>query len=198
MKVWTQLQRVTPPIQQTVTLAEAKGQLRVEHSDDDVLISRLVDVATELLDGPEGLGMALMPQTWRLVLPGFPSELLVPLQPVTAITSIQYVDPAGATQTFAAANYRLFTAAVDAEVELVSGASWPATDGRRAAVTVTFTCGFADIASVPPSLRHAILLMVGTLYETRESETVAVGSVSTTVMTTFNRLKAQYARIALG
>jgi uncharacterized phiE125 gp8 family phage protein len=198
LNYWTQLQRVTAPVLQPVNLAEAKSQLRVEHSDDDALISRLVDVATDMLDGPEGLGIALMPQTWKLVLPGFPRCLQLPLQPVTAITAIEYVDPAGATQVFPSGNYRLFTAAVDAEIELVTGAAWPATDQRRAAVTVTFDCGYANAAAIPASLRHAILMLVSAFYETRESETVAMGSVSATVMTAFNRLKAQYSRIALG
>lgn len=198
MKHWTQLQRVTAPALSPVTLLEAKQQCRVETDDDNALLQRLIDTATDMLDGPEGLGVALMPQTWKLVLPCFQAELLLPLQPVTAITSIQYVDPAGATQTFSAANYRLFTAAVDAEVELVTNASWPATDSRRAAVTVTFACGFADAASIPASLRHAILLMVGTLYENRESETIAAGVVNSVTLQTFDRLKAQYRRLAMG
>lgn len=198
MIVWAQLQRVTAPLSPPVTLLEAKQQCRIETDDDDALVRRLIDTATDMLDGPEGLGVALMPQTWKLVLPCFPAELLLPLQPVMAITSIQYVDPAGATQTFAPANYRLFTAAVDAEVELVSGASWPSTDSRRAAVIVTFACGFADMASVPASLRHAILLMVGALYENREAETIAAGVVNSVVLQTFERLKAQYRRVAFG
>lgn len=198
MKAWTQLQRVTAPAAAPVTLAEAKSQCRVETDAEDDLIRRLIDAATEMLDGPEGLGVALMPQTWKLVLPCFPQELLLPLQPVTAITSVEYVDPLGATQTYSAANYRLFTAAVEAEIERVSGASWPATDSRKAAVTVTFACGFANAAAVPAALRHAILLMVGALYENREAETIGAGLVNSVTLQTFERLKAQHRRVAFG
>ena len=44
------LELVTPPLAQPVSLAEAKSQLRVEHNDDDTIISRLIGVAVAYVD----------------------------------------------------------------------------------------------------------------------------------------------------
>src|SRR5690606_10673336 len=58
--------RVTPPAIQPVTLAEAKLHLRVDHDDEDALISNLIQAATGHLDGWTGiLGHCLVEQVWR-------------------------------------------------------------------------------------------------------------------------------------
>ena len=59
-----------------------------------------------------------------------------------------------------------------------SGQSWPGTTLKTAAgVTITFVAGYgATSASVPESIRQAILLLVGHWYENREA-TVGVGNM---------------------
>jgi hypothetical protein len=52
---WLSPVLVTPPSGQVVTVAEFKAQSRVDFSDDDALISRLIDVATAHLDGWSGI-----------------------------------------------------------------------------------------------------------------------------------------------
>ena len=85
------LQLVTGP-SESITLVEAKLHLRVENSDDDSLISVLISAARE--DCEHQLGRGIGSQTWRRTLDAFPSggiELGMP--PVSAVSSVQYVDP---------------------------------------------------------------------------------------------------------
>ena len=56
---------VTPPTAEIVSLADMREHLRVDHQDDDVLITGLMAGAVAHLDGWRGvLGRAIMPQTW--------------------------------------------------------------------------------------------------------------------------------------
>ncbi|MCA3729926.1 MAG: phage head-tail connector protein, partial [Phenylobacterium sp.] len=105
---WTRLTWTTPSAA-IVTISELKSHLRVDFDDDDDLMSDLVVAAQAHIEGPEGIGLALAPSTWRLSLDGFPADqvIAIPLGPLTAVTGISYVDPAGATQTLNLANVRI-------------------------------------------------------------------------------------------
>ena len=50
---------------------------------------------------------------------------------------------------------------------LKSDTDWPDIYDRPDAVEVNFTAGYADAASVPKILRHAVLLLISHLYENR-------------------------------
>jgi uncharacterized phiE125 gp8 family phage protein len=94
---------------QPVTLDQARAHARSDAADDH-LVDLLIVAATASLDGPSGeLGRALMAQTWRQSLDGFPGtadpiELRLP--PTIAVDTITYRDPAGAWQTLAGSEWR--------------------------------------------------------------------------------------------
>ena len=54
------LQLVTAPATTPITLSEAKEQLRVESSDDDVILTRLINVAVAYTDAKGALGQAMI------------------------------------------------------------------------------------------------------------------------------------------
>jgi uncharacterized phiE125 gp8 family phage protein len=164
--------RTVAPAADLVDLAVLKQHLRVEHSADDVLITLIRDAATAHLDGWSGvMGRCLVSQTWAQSFPGFPCGALLrlPFPDVSAVASIAYVDSAGAAQTLSASLYRPGNDALGGFVMLDDAASWPATDERPAAVTVTFTAGYGPAAAVPASIRAAILLIAGSLWLSREA-----------------------------
>lgn len=90
------------PALRPVSLAEAKAHLRVDFSDDDTLISALIDAATAHIDGYTGiLARALVTQTWRQDFCDWPGDrvLRLPLAPVASVESVKYFDAANVETT---------------------------------------------------------------------------------------------------
>lgn len=96
---------ISAPAPEPVSLAMAKLQCRVEHSDEDALIGSIIVAMREQAE--TALGRPLGLQTWRVEADGQPqgTALLleripgVPLADVTAIAVVEYRDEAGAWQT---------------------------------------------------------------------------------------------------
>jgi uncharacterized phiE125 gp8 family phage protein len=164
--------RTAQPSTQVVELAALKQHLRVEYADDATLITLIRDAAVAHLDGWSGiLGRCLINQTWEQSFPGVPSDALLRLPfPDVSAATVTYVDEAGTAQTLSASLYRLGNDALGGFLMLDDAASWPATDERPAAVTVSFTAGYGATAdAVPASIRAAILLIAGSLWLNRET-----------------------------
>ena len=162
--------RVTAPTIEPVTLQEVKDHLRVDGTDDDALISALITAAREHVDGRDGwLGRALCTQTWDCHYDVFPDDglLYLPVAPVQSVTSVKYVDPDGAQQTFSSANYAL-GADLDWSPRVILGwdKSWPSIRAVPEAVTVRVVAGYA---SVPRPICQALLLLIGHWHEHREA-----------------------------
>lgn len=176
-------QLITAPTSDPVTLAEAKSQLRVDHSDEDARIASLIKAATAYLDGRTGiLGRCLITQTWELLLDAFPDEdIEIPLGPVSSVTSIKYIDPNGIEQTIPGASYYVDTASLSAWV--IPQDEWPLTMRTANAVAVRYVAG---AAAAPEPIRHAILLLVATWYENRS--TGEIPAAFGALITPFRRL----------
>lgn len=169
---------VTPPAELAVTLEEAKRHLKLllESNEDDADVLLRLTAAIGYLDGTTGvLGRALVTQTWRQDLSMFAGPIRLPLSPAQSVTSVQYYDQAGAQQTLASSAYRFATDNRGPAIVLADGQSWPTTAVRPDAVSVTFVAGYGGAAAVPASLKAAILLILGSLYEHREQVQIASG-----------------------
>ena len=174
------LRLITAPAVTPVTLAEAKAHLVVDHSDDDTLIQAYINAATGYCDGPHGfLGRALVDQTWELVLDEFPvNEIRIPLPPLISVVHVKYDDAAGVEQTVSSSTYTVDNVSEPGWILPASSGMWPSTFDGINAVRVRFRAGYIDatvspvLMAVPPDIRAAILLYVGTLYNGRETEVV--------------------------
>lgn len=161
------LQRVTPPAEAPITLAQARRQVRLGDDDSqDELLAQLVAAAVDHLDGYAGtLGRAIVAQTWRLHLPGFPSAggIELPLPPLRSVESVTYVDGAGETQTLASETYTVLDGPL-ARIVPAYATSWPSARLQARAVAVTFEAGWAA-DDVPPTIRQALLIITEGLFE---------------------------------
>lgn len=195
------LKRIVAPAVDPLSLAETKKHLRVEHDEDNALISNLIGAATEFLDGPGGhLGRALVDQTWDFYLDRFPGDpcsigylgrrssrhhrpahdisIEIPLPPLIDLIGVFYLDTNGSEQTFAGASYVVDDADQPARVVLTSGIPWPSTKDCANAVRIRFRAGFLDqgvspaVDAVPASIKAAMLLQIGDLYANRESQVI--------------------------
>ncbi len=175
-----------------VSLVEAKAHLRVDHTDEDTLITGLIASATDHLDGWTGiLGRAIIAQTWRQDFDCFPAKLRLPLHPVASVSGITYYDGDNAQQTLSTDVYELLKDGAGAYVARKADQTWPGTKNRAAAVSVTFVAGEA---AAPAAIKAAILLMVGHWYENREA--VSEGSFSAVPMAV-DALIAPYRRVGV-
>ncbi|WP_173935142.1 head-tail connector protein [Chelativorans sp. Marseille-P2723] len=173
--------RITPPAIQLVTLAEAKLHLRVDHDDEDALISNLIQAATEHLDGWTGiLGRCLVEQVWRQDHDRFARELAIPLGPVISVQTVTWRDPAGQLSTIPSGCYDLRTdEAGNAMVRFDADYVFPENLHESRAVGITFKAGYESnpgppaTSTVPDPLKVAILLLVGHWYQNREAVSTA-------------------------
>lgn len=158
--------RTVAPANMPVSLAEAKAHLRVDHDDQDDLISAQIKAATAWLEGYSGiLGRALVTQTWRQDFGSFANRIPLPLTPVTAIENVNYFDADDVQQTLDPSVYALLADARSAYLALQPGQSWPSAYRRDDAVSITFTAGYGAAADVPEPIRQAILLIVQRLFD---------------------------------
>lgn len=166
------LELVTGPSVWPLTVDEAKAHLRVDHTTDDTLIESLIKAATNIAERFQNRGY--INQTWRMTLDYFPPEgcvIQIPIGPVSSVTSITYIDGEGDTQTWSSAAYQLDTRSTLARIIPGPDYDYPTTQTDRInAVTITFVVGYgAASTAIPENIRHAIRLILGDLYNHRES-----------------------------
>lgn len=171
--MWNRLSLITAPASKPVTLIEAKAHLRVTFDDDDTLINGLIAAATASIDGPRGIGFALITQTWKLSLDEFKPAIVIPLWPVSSVSSVKYYDADGVLQTIGSSDYTLIKSVEPAIIIPAYNLSWPVSRSIPSAVEVTFVAG---ASSAPDDLKQAVLLLVGHWYQNREAITNGIVS----------------------
>ena len=168
---------IAPPAEPPVSIDEAKEHLRIapEVGDEDQLILRLIDAATQHLDGYRGvLGRCLVTQTWKAEITRLGERLSLPF-PDVVVQSATFTD--GLPGTLAWVWHESL-----AMPALIPTGGW----GRP--VAVTFTAGFGPPAAVPEPLKLAILLLVDHWFHNRG----AIGQVGGAVELGFDSLIAPY------
>jgi uncharacterized phiE125 gp8 family phage protein len=166
------------PAQEPITAAEAKLHCRVDHSTEDAIFSRLIPLARRKCE--ELSKWAFITRTYQAKLDCWPYgdtiKLLWP--PLQSVTSIAYVDEAGGSHTFDASNYVVDTHSVPGRIVLkAAGDGWPGEALQvGGAITITYVAGFGNNPEhVPEEYKQAMLLLIGHLYENRESVVVQQG-----------------------
>ena len=151
-----------------ITVDEAKIHLRVDGTDEDTYIASLIKVATSLCEAYAGLSFITRTRTIK-VDSFYGKDLILPYGPVTAITSIEYVDSDDASQTIDSGDYTLDMSSGMAKVRVTE--SWPYTNLTLNNVVITYVAGRATAADVPEIVKQAIKATVANLFENRgESE----------------------------
>ena len=184
---------ITPPTAPLIDVPTARARLALDASISDLTIQANIAAALGMLDGPAGtLGRAILPQTlewrsanwaprhdfdWRgghLHSLGYSGgwhwrhhraiELAFP--PVTAVTSITYLDQTGTQQTLPASAYQVDLDGDEARVRPVFGTTWPPALMVPDSVRIRYAAGYQDAddnPSPPPGLVQAILMMARSL-----------------------------------
>lgn len=156
---------ITPPADLPVTLAEQKLWSRVDHSEDDAMLTAAITAATGFVE--KALGRQLVTASYELTLRGFCWPLIrLPRPPLTSVTSIIYRDLAGTLVTMPSGDYRVDTTSDPGTVEPVT--SWPAAGDYPDGVAIRYSAGYGDPADVPENIKIAIKGLTAHWYEERE------------------------------
>lgn len=149
----------------SVTTANAKVHLKVEHSADDTYIDGLVTAAEREVE--TYTNRIMIATTLDFFLSDFPvNGIVLPFSPVTAITSIKYYDSSNVLQTWAATNYHYNIYEEPTVIRYVDSAP-DVYEDRSDAVQIRITVGYANAAAIPAPLIQAIKLLMADLYENR-------------------------------
>lgn len=122
------LQIVTPPTAEPVTIDEVKARLRLTTTADDALILQLITTARVFAEA--AIKKSIVSKGYSTTLERFPwpTECIrLPVGPVSAVTSIMYMDPVGIWQTWPAATYLVGLQQLPAVILPVQGAGYPET-----------------------------------------------------------------------
>lgn len=168
------LKLVTAPTSYPITRDEAKAHLRVQDDDENDLIDTMIAAATAHAES--FMGRSIMEQTWDLYLDDFPKcnkPIKIPRPPLIEVTELDD----GNSPSFSGYSVDLSGSRV---YLTTAGSSWPTLTGTQNQVRIRFRSGYVetsvspDVGSVPDDIKIAMLLLIGTLYEHRE--TIAIGT----------------------
>lgn len=194
------LSLVTAPTVEPVSLAEVKNYLKIDDdlTEDDALLSGLIAVARQHLDGYSGvLGRCLVSQTWKLSLPDFKSVIKLPLPPLQSVTHVKYYDTGGNLDTVSASIYEVITGGTSGGyIHLLGDQTWPTdvdTD-RAEPVEITFVAGYGDSWNdVPEPLRLAICGLVAHWHLNREPVGESMGLIPMHINSLIDQYRVKHA-----
>ena len=167
--------RATGPAVEPLTVAEAKLHLRVDTTEDDTYIGTLITAAREWVENY--LDRTLITTQLILRAAEFPTEELELARPpmvasgtATAVV-ITYTLADTTTATLSTALYRVDRTSTPGNVAPIINGTWPSDVIEDAnAVAVTYWAGYGPTsASVPATIRHACLMLIGHWYEQRSA-----------------------------
>ena len=164
------LEIVDAPSTTPITLSEVKEQLRVESTDDDTMLTRLIAVAVAYTDVRGALGQAMITQKWAQWVDSTPPQTVnLILGPVQGVNAVKYYDTDGNLQTDTLGNYEVFGTQFATQISPKDGFSWPVAQDRQDAIKIEYEIGYGDATTdVPQTIRHALMLLVGHWYDNRE------------------------------
>jgi uncharacterized phiE125 gp8 family phage protein len=156
---------LTPPASEPLTLVEAKAFLRVEHGDDDDVITALIAAARQHVEAMTR--RALLLQTWRFTLDAWPpSECFAPrIGPLTMLAAARIYDTGGDTH---AIDTEQFVIDRGANVIVAPCLAIPVPGRAKAGLELDVICGFGAAAEhVPGDLRQALRMLIAQWYDNR-------------------------------
>ncbi len=161
---------VAQPSVEPITLSEAKLFLRVDSTIEDAIITALIKAARQYVENYTW--RPLCTQIWKLNLDKSDVKEYIGISqaPVQSITHIKYFDESKVQQTLSTGSYQADVLNEPARVKINT---IPGIFDMMNACEIQFVCGYGVAASVPESIKQAMLLMIGHWYEHREAVTVS-------------------------
>ena len=168
---------VTEPTVEPLDLEEIEDHLRLSDTstgEEDVVIQSYIKAARRYCERIQN--RAYLHQTWDLILDTWPEGdyIEIPRPPLVSVTHVKYFDTDETEATMSSGLYYVDTNSEPGRVHLQYGETWPTTTLRPAnGVAVRFLAGYGSVATlVPAEIKQAMKLLVGHMYERRESSDI--------------------------
>jgi uncharacterized phiE125 gp8 family phage protein len=159
------LKLITGPLDEPISLSEAKRHLRIDYSADDAVIQLLITGCRQSLE--RWLRRGLLTQTWDLSLDWGPAWVEAPYAPLQSVTGIWVRGLDSSEVAVAGTTYYVNLAA--SMVALNPGTVWPAHLSPMG-FRMRYVVGYGDTSDdVPAAIRLELLTMIALAFEDRTS-----------------------------
>ena len=162
---------ITAKTEWTLDLSEVKAHLDIDSSntDQDAYIQELIYAVQDEVE--DRCDLSINAETWELRLDTFPLEIEIYHFPISAITSVKYIDGDGAEQTVSSDNYKTDLISKPARIVPYDSYAWPTTkDTWPHAVKVRYVTGFTSPSVCPADIRQAMYLIIGDWFTNRQDK----------------------------
>lgn len=142
-----------------VTLATAKANSNIEHSDSEAFLQLVLDAS--ISEAESYVDRAIRKKTSVIYLDKFKKQMILPYGPIVSISSVKYWDEAGVEITIDPSQYGM--------VPYENGQSailffkWEyapvVNEYNPYPITVNVVAGYADANAIPADIKKAILLI---------------------------------------
>jgi len=188
---WLETVVTAEPAAEPISLEQAKEQCRATGTvADDALITSYIKAARIYVE--KFCGIRLVTQTIVMRCSGFGDFASLADAPIQSITSVSYLDDAGATQVLDGAVFQPVLYGLSPLIRLKPNQSYPAHYHAEEAIAVTAQAGYGLAAAVPEPISAAIRLLTGQWYDNRSS--IAVGESVNELPNSVTSLLANYRR----
>lgn len=168
--------------EEPITLEQARAQIRIEAfgsplaHPDDAYIQMLIGIARDYCESYCQRAFAI--KTIEFAYDDLPlNEIEIPVYPAKSIQIIKYIDADGLEKIVPSSNYALDYYSTPNFIFLTYGNRWPVTFNTENNVIIQAIVGCPP-AQVPLSVKSAMLLIVGHLYENRQQEVLGNTRIS--------------------
>jgi len=187
------LSLVSAPVNDILTVSEAKTHLRVDNSSDDTYITNLIKLCTKCAENYTN--RAFITQTYKVFFDNYYDNNLdnvwwngivqghigsfvmkkyieLPFAPLQSVTHFKTYDEDDNATTFSSDNYSVSSYSGDfanrGRISLKNGNSWPTYTKPIDGIEIQFVCGYGDNASdVPLQIKQGVLEEIAFRYENR-------------------------------
>jgi uncharacterized phiE125 gp8 family phage protein len=154
------------PKAEPVTVEELRDWLRLDGSDQDTILARLITAGRMALE--HAIQRRIMAERWRVTLNAWPKACIVPLpiSPVQSIVAVRVYDSSGQPQVLTSDLYRLSRCGLIPRLKLEGDVPKPGI--RESGIEIDVVAGYgATPDDVPGPLRMALRLLVTRWHENR-------------------------------
>lgn len=178
---------IAAPAAEPVMLADAQAQCGILPGEThfDTLLNRLIKAARAHAE--EYCNARWAEQTISSQCDSFADFARLSEGPLKSVTTIEYVDASGAAQVLDDAVYQEQKDGLEPSISIKSGQMWPRI---RFGSRITLTAAYGG--TVPESVQHAMLMLIGHWFVNRDA--VVTGTIATTIPTGVDALLSNHRR----